>query len=119
MQGIDMKKTGQRIKEICRSKKVSVKDIQKNLMIGSFQAIYAWFSGKSLPSLDNLYRLSRLLGVPMDFLVVGQAEQRFKPLEHYEVWNKYEVPVMYEAGCKQMPERIFAYYKKWAEKAAC
>lgn len=75
MQEIDIKKTGHKIKEMCKVRNISVKDIQEKLLVGSFQAVYAWFSGKSLPSLDNLYRLSRLLNVSMDSLIVGQQEE--------------------------------------------
>ncbi len=112
MQGIDMKKTGQRIREACKSRDISVKDIQKNLFIGSFQAVYAWFSGKSLPSLDNLYRLSRLLNVSMDSLIVGQQE------EYYECWIWDEIPIIYEMREGEMPKRIWRYYMELTRRAA-
>ncbi len=52
--------------------------IQRELYIG-FQSVYAWFSGKTLPSLDNLYRLSRLLRVPMDEMIVDMEEEENCP----------------------------------------
>ena len=70
---IDMKKTGQRIKTICDRQGVTVKEIQKELHIGSFQSIYNWFQGKTLPSLDNLYALCKLLCVSMDSMIVAQG----------------------------------------------
>lgn len=69
---IDMKKTGQRIKNVCDKQGVTVKDIQKELHIGSFQSIYNWFQGKTLPSLDNLYALCKFLCVSMDSMIVEQ-----------------------------------------------
>lgn len=69
--GIDMERTGERIKRLCSEKGMTVKELQKGLRIGSFQSIYAWFAGKCLPNLDNMYRLSRILGVPMDDIIVG------------------------------------------------
>lgn len=69
--GIDMERTGERIKELCNEKGLTVKELQKELRIGSFQSIYAWFAGKCLPNLDNMYRLSRILGVSMDDIIVG------------------------------------------------
>ena len=57
---IDMKKTGNKIKKLCKEKKITVKNIQKELGIGAFQSVYDWFSGKTLPSLDNLFYLSIL-----------------------------------------------------------
>ena len=92
MQEIDIKKTGHKIKEMCKVRNISVKDIQEKLLVGSFQAVYAWFSGKSLPSLDNLYRLSRLLNVSMDSLIVGQQEEH--PGIMY-VDNRYEIRIRY------------------------
>ena len=107
MQGIDIEKTGKTIKEMCRIRNISVKDIQENLFIGSFQAVYAWFAGKSLPSLDNLYRLSRLLNVPMDSLIVGrQEEYTGKVHEDIILGNIYAI------NQKKVPDRIRIYYMK-------
>lgn len=69
---IDMLKTGQRIKENCNQKGVTVRQIQDELNIGSFQSVYSWFYGKTLPSLDNFYALSKLLHVSMDSMIVEQ-----------------------------------------------
>ena len=40
-----------------------------------FQSVYAWFSGKALPSLDNMYALSYLLGRSIDELIVPQKKR--------------------------------------------
>jgi len=66
---IDMKKTGAKIRELCKKNNITVKDIQNELGIGAFQSVYDWFSGKSLPSLDNFFYLSKLLGVHMDDMI--------------------------------------------------
>ena len=117
MQGIDLKKTGQRIKEICKSQNISVKDIQETLFIGSFQSVYAWFSGKSLPSLDNLYRLSRLLKVPMDTLIVGQQ------IDFGDI-NLFRSPTLckpihlqHKSVRMKATKRLRSYYTKLTEKA--
>ena len=109
MQEIDIKKTGHKILDMCKVRNISVKDIQEKLLVGSFQAVYAWFSGKSLPSLDNLYRLSRLLNVSMDSLIVGQQEEH--PGIMY-VDNRYEIK------WEKIPDRILLYYMKLKEEAA-
>lgn len=67
---IDMKATGVHLRRLCKEKQISVKIIQECLHIASNQAVYVWFNGKSMPSLDNLVALSDLLGVPMDELVI-------------------------------------------------
>ena len=102
---IDIKKTGRKIKALCKERNITVKDIQKELYIGAFQTVYDWFSGKSLPSLDNLFRLSKMLNVHMeDFLV-----------------KKNEAPVI----CKIEPyyyitpqKRLVEYYRKIYSSAA-
>ena len=67
---INMKATGERLKKLCEENCVTIKRIQEELQIGAYKSIYNWFAGKTLPSLDNMYRLSRLLGVPMEDMIV-------------------------------------------------
>ena len=46
------------------------------------QAIYKWQSGKSLPTIDNLYALSALLDVRMDeILVAAKPELKIAEIE--------------------------------------
>ena len=71
---INLKLTGQRLKEECQRQNYTVKDIQELLQLGACQSIYAWFSGRSLPTLDNMYALSRILGKTIDELIVCQDE---------------------------------------------
>lgn len=66
---IDMRRTGIKLKKLCKEKGITVKDIQKELCIGAFQSVYDWFSGKSLPSLDNFFYLSKLLKVKMEDMI--------------------------------------------------
>ena len=67
---IDLKKTGNWIRTLCKYKRITVKDIQDCLHISSNQAIYEWFNGHTLPSVNNLLALSSLLGVSMNNLLV-------------------------------------------------
>lgn len=67
---IDLKKTGAWLRTICNYKGLSVKDLQEYLHISSNQAIYEWFNGHTLPSVNNLLALSSLLDVPMNALLV-------------------------------------------------
>ena len=63
---IDKKKTGQQIRRLMRERGLSVKDVTEKLTIGSVQCVYHWFSGRRLPSVDNLYALAALLDVKVD-----------------------------------------------------
>ena len=54
---------------------------------------YHWLDGQSLPSLDNLYALSKMLGVPMDRLIIGTEDyEKTKPskekLKHLLYYGK-------------------------------
>lgn len=48
----------------------SVKELQEMLGLSCPQPIYRWFKGRTLPSIDHLYALSQILGVPMNVLLV-------------------------------------------------
>lgn len=67
---IDVRATGHNIRQLRKERNVSVKQMQTYFGFADPQAIYKWQSGKSLPSVDNLYALSVLLGVPMDYIIV-------------------------------------------------
>lgn len=71
---IDMKRTGQKLKKTCDMRGITVKQIQRELQIGSFQSVYSWFNGKTLPSLDNFYSLCKLLCVPMESMIIECEE---------------------------------------------
>ena len=70
-QSIDMKRTGRKIRVLMDKKSLSVKDIRRELGLGSLQSVYHWLQGRSLPTVDNLYELSTLLKVPMDVIICG------------------------------------------------
>ena len=70
-QSIDMKRTGRNIRVLMDKKSLSVKDIRRELGLGSLQSVYHWLHGRSLPTIDNLYELSALLKVPMDVIICG------------------------------------------------
>ena len=67
---IDLKATGQNIELLRKSAGVSVKEIQDVMGFANPQAIYKWQQGKCLPSVDNLFALSRLFGVSMNEILV-------------------------------------------------
>ena len=76
---IDILKTGQNLKRIMKLEGLTVKDIQGFLHLGSPQAIYHWFVGKSMPTVDNLYALSELFCIPVDLLLIGNRKYVFVP----------------------------------------
>nr|WP_326184526.1 helix-turn-helix transcriptional regulator [uncultured Oscillibacter sp.] len=68
---IDPAATGQNIMRLRLERGLTVRDLQVFFGFEEPQAIYKWQSGKSLPTVDNLYALSVLLGVRMDEILVS------------------------------------------------
>ena len=99
---IDTKRTGKRIKETCDQKGVTVRQIQQELNIGSFQSVYSWFHGKTLPSMDNFYALCKLLQVSMDSMIVEQ-----------ETYSDDRMSVCLEGNNQRMLARLRAYVKRY------
>ncbi|MGN1031206.1 MAG: helix-turn-helix domain-containing protein, partial [Butyricicoccaceae bacterium] len=69
--GIDMAATGSRIVSLRKAHGYSVSQMQQFFGFEHPQAIYKWQRGECLPSIDNLYAMSRLFGVSMNDILVG------------------------------------------------
>lgn len=73
---LDMRRTGQVLEYVIKKKGYTISEIQKELRLSCPQPIYRWIRGQIMPSIDNLYQLSKLLEMHMDELVVsGQDEE--------------------------------------------
>lgn len=70
---IDMRATGTHIKELMDVRELSVQDVQEAMGLASPQAVYRWLCGSNLPSVDNLFALSRYLNVQMEDVIVEKA----------------------------------------------
>ncbi|MCI7249198.1 MAG: helix-turn-helix domain-containing protein [Clostridiales bacterium] len=71
---IQQKETGKQIKRLLMENGYSVKDVQSAMGFENPQAIYKWISGRSLPSLDNLVILSRLLHTSIENILVVDGD---------------------------------------------
>lgn len=69
---IDLIATGRNILRLRKDRGLTVADLQRFFGFDAPQAIYKWQQGKSLPSTDNLYALSWLLGVSIEEILVPQ-----------------------------------------------
>lgn len=74
---IDNRKTSSNLRELLRARGFTVRDIQNYLGLSCPQSIYRWLDGKALPSIDNLYALQGLFGMPMERLLRGTFDSRF------------------------------------------
>lgn len=77
---LDAKATGARIRELRKSKNLRVEDISRFMGFESDQAIYKWQRGDSLPTVDNLYALSRLFETSVDDILRGSRGEDESPL---------------------------------------
>ena len=69
---IDMKGTGNKIRDMRKKSGMTIKQIQDACGI-SAAAVCKWQNGQALPSIENLLILSVLWNVKMDDLVVKQV----------------------------------------------
>ena len=67
---IQQEATGKRIKELLKQNGYTVREIQQVMGFENPQAIYKWLSGKSLPNVDNLVILSRVLHTSIEDILV-------------------------------------------------
>lgn len=68
---INLAATGSRIVSLRKAHGMSVSQLQRFFGFEHPQAIYKWQRGECLPSIDNLYAMSRLFGVSMNDILVA------------------------------------------------
>ena len=67
---INQRETGNNIKQLLKENGYSVRVIQTAMGFENPQAVYKWITGKSLPSIDNLIILSKLLHSSVEEILV-------------------------------------------------
>ncbi len=67
---IDVVATGRKIRELRKNSNLKVSDIMDFMGLESVQAVYKWQRGETLPSVDNLFALSRLFGITVDDILM-------------------------------------------------
>lgn len=83
---LNLKETGNRIKALRVRSGYSVEELACYMGFTGPQAVYKWEWGKSLPTVDNLYALSRLFGVAMENILVGNDEFSFCAGKQLNYW---------------------------------
>lgn len=78
---IDMEKTGSLLRGYALRNGYTVRDIQAYLGLTCPQSIYKWYKGKTLPSVDNLLKLSELFHVHMEELIIRRPDYRIDSFE--------------------------------------
>ncbi len=72
---LDIKATGERINQLRKDNNLRVTDVAEYMGFESTQAVYKWQRGEGLPTVDNLYALSRLLHTSVDDILIGEKER--------------------------------------------
>lgn len=71
---INVKATGARIRELRKKKGIKVTEISEFMGFSEPQAVYKWQRGETLPSVDNLFALSRILETSIEDILIGDDE---------------------------------------------
>ena len=68
---IDMVATGKNIRSVAEERNFTAEDIREALNLASRQAIYRWYRGETVPTLENIGRLECIFEVDtIDELIV-------------------------------------------------
>ena len=67
---IDLKATGDNIRNLLKSRCLTVKQLQTMFGFDEPQAIYKWMRGQNLPAIQNMVILSKVLGVAIEEILV-------------------------------------------------
>lgn len=70
---LDTVATGHRIKELMEEKNITIKELSEKLQV-SFQAVYRWHKGETLPTICNMFVLAQLLEVEVDDILVAKEK---------------------------------------------
>ncbi len=67
---IDMKATGMNIKTMIKNKGFKIADVQARCGFNTPQAIFKWFRGDAIPTIDNMIIIADMFGVTIDQIIV-------------------------------------------------
>jgi transcriptional regulator with XRE-family HTH domain len=100
---IDLELTGANILKLRKVKGLSVKDLQVYFKFECPQAIYKWQWGQSLPSIDNLFALSKLFDMSINEILVEKKSTEV----FFLFWRVY------------MTEKELDLYQKYRPSSFC
>ncbi len=67
---IDVKATGANLKRLCAQKGITAKELMNLLHLTTPTAVYKWWAGDNLPSIDNLIYISKYMDVKVEDVLV-------------------------------------------------
>ena len=106
---IQQQETGENIRRLLKTNGYTVKDVQEVMGFENPQAVYKWLSGKSLPSLENLLILSKLLNISIENILVLDEDinilQRINT-QWIRNWINYVLVIKMESAIIESDERL-------------
>ena len=69
---INLIETGNNIARLRKKNNLTMKEVQEALGFNTPQAIYKWFRGEMIPSIDNLVVLSDLYNTTIDEIIIRE-----------------------------------------------
>lgn len=75
MPTIDMVATGANIKALVKQNKMKVTDVQDVFGFNTPQAIFKWFRGDTMPTIDNMVILAAMFQTTIDQIIVTTVVQ--------------------------------------------
>ena len=100
---IKQRETGNNIKQLLKENGYSVRDIQTAMGFENPQAVYKWITGKSLPSIDNLIILSKLLHSSVEEILVIDGDVFIFGLLN-RGFNDNSISIIYAYSCNEESE---------------
>lgn len=70
---INVVKTGKNIKRLVEEVGMTTKELSIDMGFANAGAIYRWYSGANLPSIDSLVILSAIFKVPIEDILVTEG----------------------------------------------
>ena len=70
---LDTVATGIRIKTLMEERGISIRDVSDYMNV-SFQAVYRWQKGETLPTISNMYVLGQLLKTDVNDMLVAKEK---------------------------------------------
>ena len=106
---IQQQETGENIRRLLKTNGYTVKDVQEVMGFENPQAVYKWLSGKSLPSLENLLILSKLLNISIENILVLDEDinilQRINT-QWIRNWINYVLVIKMESAIIESDKRL-------------
>ena len=110
---IDLKATGRNIRRLRIERGISISRIQTFFGFVEPRAIYKWQNGETLPTVDNLFALGKLLEVPMDQILIplknNKNEQQDNTCCSNHIWDFLYFIMFFYINCNRICSFRFRY----------